>query len=303
MPDAVNPAKLRLRSGIVPVLPELVRLGGAALLSLEEAVARTRAGSDPEDLHEVRVALRRLRVVLALAGHALGEVHFAQLALRIRDAYATLGEARDWSVLQNDVLDNTDYGVRGARSRAWRPAVAESGARAARRARRWLGGVVFRALLSAVKAALAEMAAPSRSPTCRWLTAALVERAIVADGRLRRRLERLLGTRAADARRQHAARRLARRLRDWLSLIDPAAQPRATSKRYFRRLNDLQGALGQLNDLNNAVTRFAAAPLGRGRLPAWLTRSRDQVAQRTRRCALRFLETPALSKPRAGGAR
>jgi len=279
-------------------LPELARLGGAALVILEEAVAGTRAGSDPEALHEVRVALRRLRLLLVLAGLALGEVRFARLALRVRDAYATLGEARDWSVLLNDVLDNAEYGVHGARSRAWRAAVVENGARAARRARRWLGGAVFRTLLCAVKAALAEMAAPTRSPTCRWLNAALVERAIAADRRLRERLEKLLATRAADARRQHAARRLARRLRDWLSLIDPSAQPRATSKRYLRHLNELQGALGQLNDLNNAVTLFAETPPDRGRLPAWLTRSRGKVAQRTRRCAMRFLETPALSKPR-----
>ena len=62
------------------------------------------AGRDPEYLHQVRVALRRLRACFSLFKAALPQPAFALVANQLRAQSAALGRARDWDVFVHEML-------------------------------------------------------------------------------------------------------------------------------------------------------------------------------------------------------
>jgi len=104
-----------------------VKAGGVALhrrASLDEAVAEVlsssldhfvanwpalRESSDPEAVHQMRVALRRLRAALGLLKRAVPCLEFETAAARAKTIAATLGEARDWDVFR----ESLEAGPRG----------------------------------------------------------------------------------------------------------------------------------------------------------------------------------------------
>jgi CHAD domain-containing protein len=75
----------------------------ASFAAQYEAILRhdpgVRLGDDPEDLHDVRVAVRRLRAVLRAAGPLLEEAWAADLRGRLGDLGRMLGPPRDADVL------------------------------------------------------------------------------------------------------------------------------------------------------------------------------------------------------------
>src|SRR5881296_858591 len=61
--------------------------------------AGTREGSDPEELHKMRVATRRMRVASALFEDALAKAGVTQLpAAEVKEVADALGEVRDLDV-------------------------------------------------------------------------------------------------------------------------------------------------------------------------------------------------------------
>ena len=62
------------------------------------------AGKDPEYLHQLRVALRRLRAGFSLFRTAIPQPAFAPLVDRLREQNKALGEARDWDVFVHEML-------------------------------------------------------------------------------------------------------------------------------------------------------------------------------------------------------
>ena len=62
------------------------------------------AGRDPEYLHQVRVALRRLRACFSLFKAVIPEAVFAPIAQQLRERAAALGSARDWDVFVHEML-------------------------------------------------------------------------------------------------------------------------------------------------------------------------------------------------------
>jgi CHAD domain-containing protein len=66
-----------------------------ALLAYE---AGTRSGADPEDLHQMRVALRRMRSVLKLSGALVGD-GAEPVRAELGWLGQSLGEVRDYDVL------------------------------------------------------------------------------------------------------------------------------------------------------------------------------------------------------------
>ena len=61
------------------------------------------AGQDPEYLHQVRVAMRRLRAGFSLFRNVIPPA-FAPVASQLREHNAALGEARDWDVFVHEML-------------------------------------------------------------------------------------------------------------------------------------------------------------------------------------------------------
>lgn len=59
----------------------------------------TRAGEDPEELHDMRVASRRLRAALDAFGVCYGGREFQRVARQTKELTGALGEVRDRDVL------------------------------------------------------------------------------------------------------------------------------------------------------------------------------------------------------------
>ncbi|WP_179775691.1 CHAD domain-containing protein [Amycolatopsis endophytica] len=106
--------------------------------------AGTRSGADPEDLHQMRVAVRRLRSVLKLLGPAGDDVR-----AELKWLAAALGEVRDHDVLighLRSTVASFDAADQPAAARLIRIFVAER-AKAKRRLNRVLGSARYTALL------------------------------------------------------------------------------------------------------------------------------------------------------------
>jgi inorganic triphosphatase YgiF len=62
------------------------------------------AGRDPEYLHQVRVALRRLRACSSLFKAVISQPAFAPVTAQLKQQNAALGRARDWDVFVHEML-------------------------------------------------------------------------------------------------------------------------------------------------------------------------------------------------------
>ncbi|MGH6878135.1 MAG: CHAD domain-containing protein, partial [Rhizomicrobium sp.] len=99
----------------------LERTAGAALQAFTANMPAARAG-DPEGVHQMRVALRRLRTMLVLFAPRLESCARERFNASIRDFGAVLGAARDWDVFVDETLrEARDGGVRAE----WTEAVNE----------------------------------------------------------------------------------------------------------------------------------------------------------------------------------
>jgi CHAD domain-containing protein len=84
----------------LPPVPRLVHDAlRVRLAALREHEDGTRSGGDPEDLHQMRVAVRRMRAVLAAAGDAVDRRWADQLRAELRWLGQVLGPVRDLDVL------------------------------------------------------------------------------------------------------------------------------------------------------------------------------------------------------------
>ena len=204
------------------------------------------AGRDPEYLHQVRVALRRLRACFSLFKAVVPPAAFAPLTDQIREHSAILGKARDWDVFVHEML------------RALRQQRAEETAVVAfqRRCVR-LGGAYLRAARAVVASAdwqrlwlelgraLAEgswqQAHDALAPPVEDFAANLLQlRAAV----LKKRGKHLP---SLDAAGRHRLRIAAKKLR-YAAEFFAALFPKRRVRPYVQSLAGMQEVLGDLND-------------------------------------------------------
>lgn len=76
----------------------------SCLAHLQANVSGVTEGKDEEYLHQVRVALRRLRVVLSMAAKHQSEVELDALRSMTSDLSAALGRSREWDVFVTQTL-------------------------------------------------------------------------------------------------------------------------------------------------------------------------------------------------------
>lgn len=233
--------------GLADTLASATRATLAAqLAALRAAEPGTRAGHDPEALHAMRVALRRLRTALRLGGDALPAGPRTRLAAEFAWLGGELGRVRDLDVQ----LAQLDWHRLRLAPAARRPldgfrrhlVRARSAARAALLAA--LDTRRHGALLLAIERAGVE---PRRPP------AGVAAEPIARAGRraIKRALRRLLARGAAidvlpAAADLHALRIRAKRLRYVLEALKPITG--APGRRLVRQLARLQDVLGQFND-------------------------------------------------------
>ena len=242
------PRKWRMPS-LDPAAPAgaaFVALFSEALAQASVNAASMPASADAEYLHQLRVALRRLRAALrAFAPVVEGAKPLRKALARLLPA---LGDARDRDVLVQTLEDA------GAPAPLLRKARRER-ARARRAALAVVTSAQFRGFFFD---ALRWLESRPPAPAVRLLQLAPA------------RMERLHAQVLADphpttAKRRHKLRIRIKRLRYACEFFAPCFAPGAV-KRYLARLTRVQDLLGELNDITVAgrlLAQFGAAPPGR----------------------------------------
>ncbi len=204
------------------------------------------AGKDTEYLHQMRVAMRRLRACFSLFKDALPQAEFEPIVNALRKHGAVLGRARDWDVFVHDML-------RALRAHCSNEAaVASFEARCMRLRRAHLReaqGLVASADWQRLWLDLGHLLADGG-----WLKGRLALALPVdgfAAGMLQRRLTSLKKRgrhlRELDAAGRHRLRIAAKKLRYAIEFF-AALYPRKRVRPYVQSLAGIQEVLGGLND-------------------------------------------------------
>jgi triphosphatase len=209
-------------------------------------------GSDPEGVHQMRVAIRRLRSAFSVFGRLIDPAQRARLTDEAKTIVNGLGPARDWDVFLAELLAPVraarpdDAGVRrlaGAADAARQESYAQ--ARAAIEARtytryvlqlgRWIEACGWRDQLTERGAI--------------WLDRPIVEFASHLLGRRQRKaLQRGRQFEQLSAEQRHRLRIALKKLRYATEFFE-ALYPKKDTRQYLAALKDLQDRLGHLNDV------------------------------------------------------
>jgi len=204
------------------------------------------AAADREYLHQMRVALRRLRTAFELFADALPRPVAAELLSELRWLTRALGRARDWDVFLADTLRPLlARHPRHAGLRAMRAACEDLSAEATSVAQRALESRRYYALMRALRALsygdtpVSPLSAGAPRPLSmrRHALAAMI-------GKARKRGRKLA---RLDAGELHRLRKAVRRLRYGLLFLAPLL-PEARVRPLAGAVEALQETLGALND-------------------------------------------------------
>lgn len=221
----------------------------ACLEHLQHNHAGAVGSDDPEYIHQMRVAARRLRAALRIFRPLLAPRIEAQLLPPLHELMALLGAARDRDVLLTEIAAPVMQALPGEpRLAALVGIVTEDRYHARARAIGVLRAPTFgRLMLLAATILHRELRAPvAAAPD------SLLDFARQRLRRLKRRVARLAkAARIDDPASLHALRIGVKRLRYALEFFAPLLHRRRTPA-LLQGLADLQDTLGQLNDLANA---------------------------------------------------
>jgi CHAD domain-containing protein len=246
----------------------------------------TRAGDDPEDLHDLRVAVRRLRALLRAADALLVPEWSNPLRDELKWLGTELGPARDLDVLLAYLRD--EAAALGSDELAFAEVLQRlEGERAAARKR----------LLAALDSGrysdlLAALEAASRAPHVRALDAPLDELAAREFRRLAKAVRRLGGDPSDDD--LHRVRIKGKRARYAAELAEPMIGKPAA--RFVRRAKGFQDVVGEHQDAVVAEDRLRALVDELASSDAVLAAGRVVERQRNRRTQARAALPKAWSK-------
>lgn len=220
-------------------------------LLMNEAVAVEDASS--EGLHQMRVALRRMRSAFSAFRGVIACAAADRLSAEAKWLANAIGRARDFDVFQSDILasveadDSRDKGLRALRAAAEKAhAVAWVGARAALRSSRMTRFVLELALY------LDERGWREGRDDDAALTAPLADFASdVLDLRLKNVAKLARHIESLDIAERHDLRKRLKRLRYTLGFF-ASLYRRAEARRYLHALAGLQDVFGALNDVEAA---------------------------------------------------
>lgn len=242
----------------------LRRLAQECLAHMHANADGAASGANPEYVHQMRVALRRLRSVLRSFEPCFAPELSERFLPRWRALAATLGEGRDWDVIATEILPPllTDDRELAASGLADRVAEARAGAQA--RIRSALAEPSYGRLLLEFGAVLWRLDSRQEGPSgtsvdgsssgpTSSLSAYAVDRLRRARKQVAKKSERALTSmRDADL---HALRIAIKRLRYALDSFAPLLPVRRT-RAYLKALSALQNDLGSINDLATTTRRL-----------------------------------------------
>lgn len=238
----------------IPLDPNLAPLAAFRVIALSclAHMQHNRAGviaaDDPEYIHQMRVATRRLRACVRLFSSLLPAGFAEELLPPLRTMMGLLGKARDLDVLLAEIAAPVTGALPDEPRLAALATVIGDRRQAARLdATRYLESREFGQAMLGIAALLHRpaLADPAGSEPVDEFAANQLRR-------LRRTVRRLVEqARPADPTTLHVLRIGIKRLRYALEFFAPLARCR-TRRRLADRLADVQGTLGQLNDLASA---------------------------------------------------
>lgn len=250
--DAVAPVKatdVRLTRDMAP-LAGFRQIALACLDHLQRNHDGAATQDDPEYIHQMRVATRRLRAALRLFAPLLPPALQDRLLPPLRRQMSLLGDARDMDVLLGEITAPVMASLTDEpRLAALVGVVTEHRYRQRQTAMQDLRGPRFGQLVLLAGDLL------HRPPFYPVEAGAGDTLAAFADGRLRRLRKKVLrlarAARVDDPASLHALRIGIKRLRYALEFFAPLARGQSLRKK-LARLARLQDTLGQINDLANA---------------------------------------------------
>lgn len=221
----------------------------SCLSQLQRNEAGSIAGSNPEYVHQARVAIRRLRSAFKLFSPVLSVPFVEIYSPRWRELAGRLGSARDWDVFLTETLapleeafpDDPDLVALRAKGEAAKAGAQTSASTA-------LTQLAYSQLLLAFSAALFRVELPTIDGQA---TSSALSLSIFAQRRLRKRvemIERMVNEHGKmNAERRHDLRIAFKKLRYALEFFAPIL-PRKRLMAYQSSLSTIQDLLGTLND-------------------------------------------------------
>ncbi len=212
---------------------------------------------DPEYIHQMRVATRRLRAALRLFAPLLPVDFATQIVAALRDMMAVLGQARDLDVLLAEIAEPVLHALPDEpRLAALIGIITDRRFERRRAAVEFLRspryGLITLETLSDLHGHAEKVGAGGTATEADALTQHLLEFATDRLHRLRKKVLMLAHrARIDDPPSLHALRIAIKRLRYALEFFSPLASPVAM-RRILSHLVTLQETLGQINDLANA---------------------------------------------------
>jgi len=220
------------------------------LAQLTANVATLRAARSVEGLHQLRVALRRLEVVLKAFGEEFEQDWLSDLRSRAKILSSRLGPARDLDVFLTELLDAPAEGNENEAFLNLRARMEEMRDRAWKEAGDCVAGADF-ALFTEDVAGLAH----SRLPLARDTKLSRVAKRLL-DRQQARALKRGKKARDGDEANLHSLRIALKKLRYTAEFLAPL-YPRRKVKHYVRELRALQEHLGAINDIAHVRATIA----------------------------------------------
>lgn len=216
------------------------------------------AGSDPEAVHQIRVALRRLRAVLSLYRELLPEKMHDHLRDLARVVNGPLGAARNADVFCDDVL------AAASRAMPEDPDLAALAAAAEReretrwaKAREMLRSEFFAGLIAAADSMAREPSSRGREEDAVLSSSAWRFAAKSLKRRHKRLRDRGRHLRHMSAAERHKLRIAAKKQRYAAELFAPLFK-KSRGRKYAGALARVQSALGEMNDIAGMPAQLQA---------------------------------------------
>lgn len=224
------------------------------LAQMTANAATLRAGRSVEGLHQLRVALRRLEVVLRAFGEEFQQEWLGDLRGRAKILSSRLGPARDLDVFVTQLLDApAEEGEREAFA-SLRLRAGEMRDRAWKQAADCVTGADFALFAEDIAALIHSRLPMARDTRLARVAARLLDR---QQRRVAKRGRKVKGGEEGDL---HRLRIALKKLRYTAEFLAPL-YPRKKVKRYVRQLRGLQEYLGAIND--TAHVRATMATMSR----------------------------------------
>jgi triphosphatase len=305
--DVVQPAAKAEPVGITAehALDDVIALlVGACWHHLLNSYAVAKEGSDPEGVHQMRVASRRLRTICALFRRDIPSPSFQTINGEARWLMQQLGPTRDWDVFASTTV---------SRLATVAPEVDVRGLREAVEQQRKASYAALQAVLADPRCSRFLLSLGNWVERRGWrneidseaLAVLSQQTPTLADkilARLHRKaLKRGAHFRQLDTDAQHGLRIDLKKLRYAAEFFLPLYATHAPVKRYVARLVGLQKSLGCACDIASTRTLLgsirqddqAALHLAIGTVTGWQARDQIAVAKTLRRRWRRFKATPA----------